>query len=824
MKGVNRPPPSRTSLGLHEAKQPVRTSLGPSMIGSGTPTRGDGHTEINDIVNDLNHRFDLGLPIRLEPVSPIKVPSNDQNQCYDLIKRCYWATRPQLIQTLDRYAIQVPHIPDAGRIPYLVRLLKEILPQLQTRSGSRGIRDGALKTPATGKTPATSFVERLTAQPNTSSVPVPDPRSSNGHMPVPEAAPVADAPPPTVFEEDEFLTPPQSPTIAALSSIYHSSPSRSHVPRSRGPDSNESLSAKKRRSEEPSPRFPSPKYRKMSGSRHSGSTTITTEYQSADENPFGFQLEPTQPAPSQETVPSAQTSFASTIPPDQPPKSANTSFTSIESGPEPLPPIHGPKKEEDRTSTSCSIAASTLDSDSLDRLLKRSEFAPEPLAPMGEPEKEEKRTSMSARIAVSTLDSYSVDRLLKRPEFASREHCQEFHSSGTLSWDTETQSEFLNLVQEAERKVKTPTKPLESLDLGKSQGKQNLNLPEHHRVRDFPHSGLFFGEGGNLVANFQFRVRYECARAALHNSISLDEALPHAGDRILDYEAMWLHIQSLARISPSFEVPRRGDAAAWRAARGDFDGVNLNGALTWSKSATGHLFNLTLEPFEKDKSCRFQRAFGGDRFLYLKVPWLNRLPASLKGQQPNFQRRFQEWLLKEKRFLRRIWRCVHLEAYKPKKTGRRVRVDKEFQYRIVLFAVSGCDIHPKMAPPPSSDPYEYYSSKGETSVEELVKWFMPVSETAEQNFCKAFARFDLGFSRTTPTIVFRPYQVRKGLDIRADGTPESTEFDDPSLDWTEVRKPNYDRVMNDGCSRISLGACREIWKKMGWDTQHHIRS
>lgn len=74
-----------------------------------------------------------------------------------------------------------------------------------------------------------------------------------------------------------------------------------------------------------------------------------------------------------------------------------------------------------------------------------------------------------------------------------------------------------------------------------------------------------------------------------------------------------------------------------------------------------------------------------------------------------------------------------------------------------------------------------------------------------------------GFSKTWRTIVFKPSQVIRVPDLMSDGTPEATEFDDKGrlCDWSGYRRPIKPTVMNDGCSQISVGACLEIWKKLG---------
>lgn len=55
----------------------------------------------------------------------------------------------------------------------------------------------------------------------------------------------------------------------------------------------------------------------------------------------------------------------------------------------------------------------------------------------------------------------------------------------------------------------------------------------------------------------------------------------------------------------------------------------------------------------------------------------------------------------------------------------------------------------------------------------------------------------LGLSRTVPTIIFRPSQIRRINDNLADGSSEKTEFDDQDLEWPELHDARRPNVMND---------------------------
>jgi hypothetical protein len=112
--------------------------------------------------------------------------------------------------------------------------------------------------------------------------------------------------------------------------------------------------------------------------------------------------------------------------------------------------------------------------------------------------------------------------------------------------------------------------------------------------------------------------------------------------------------------------------------------------------------------------------------------------------------------------------------------------------KIVLFATSGYDIE-QVVP-----------------IGEMLNWFLSFAHNENQTFCKIYARFDLGLSRTVPTLVFKPSQIERVPDMLSNGEEESIDFNDPSLPWQTV--PDG-QVMNDGCSLISVAAAQKIWKQ-----------
>ncbi|KAF2843536.1 hypothetical protein M501DRAFT_924191 [Patellaria atrata CBS 101060] len=322
--------------------------------------------------------------------------------------------------------------------------------------------------------------------------------------------------------------------------------------------------------------------------------------------------------------------------------------------------------------------------------------------------------------------------------------------------------------------------------------------PEHFQVRDLPNQGLFVSSPGAWVnSSSPFRFRYECQRVALVNSLPVEEVAPRYHSRFDDIDTLWAHFKE-----DNLILPKQPSQQAWGASVGDFREVTLKGSLSINPKNTGSLFKLSLEPLHIDISSRFQRAWGGDRFLYLNVPSFQGLKNHLSGpkQQQHLHNRYHEWLLTEKQFLGRTWRVLLLETKKPKKCGKR---DKESAaQRLILFATHGCTLSP--APT---------AKRNDASIRDLIHWFMPLDKNRDQPYCKAYARLELGFSRTTPAITLKPSQVLYVPDkLPSPKFEEATEFDDHTL-WRPY-KVDQKNVMNDGCSIMSVGMAIYIWKTM----------
>jgi hypothetical protein len=333
----------------------------------------------------------------------------------------------------------------------------------------------------------------------------------------------------------------------------------------------------------------------------------------------------------------------------------------------------------------------------------------------------------------------------------------------------------------------------------------------HYLVRELARQPLFAHDmtSASTINSVPMLVRWECARIAACSNVPMDTLLFKTIFTLSDYDEFWLAIRNDERL---VDIPKKSTRAAWQSGFDAYRGYTWKGTLSFA-SREGNpksLFNLTLDPLIKEDSCRFQRKFGSDRFLYLIVPSFKKLPDWLKGQEKHLQERFTEWLGTEHAFLGRKWRAFHLEEVKKESRAKRLRDEASF-YRVVLFATSGVDILKKSQMMSSIS--GYHSCEPEMGRRDLVNWFMPLSLNSKMTYCKAYSRLDLGLSRTKATLVFKPSQVRFIDDTFADGSLEDTQYDDPSIPFTYPHKPNT--VMNDGCARMSVGAFKEVWRLLG---------
>lgn len=341
---------------------------------------------------------------------------------------------------------------------------------------------------------------------------------------------------------------------------------------------------------------------------------------------------------------------------------------------------------------------------------------------------------------------------------------------------------------------------------------------EHHQVKALPRGGLFVPEVSERLLAKDFKYRWEFLRVALDAGIDdPDQLLPRGyNEEWGEYSCLWDYFRHHDALSDVFDDLKRGSEKAWAAAElkvenntlKAFENITLKATLSFTSTREGPIFKTRLKPLQLEAaSCRFQRAFGGDRFLYLETPVFrgDQVPAHLKGQIPAIKERFEEWLGRTcGTFLGRVWQPIHVEPIKATKKTMFRQQEQLRGYRVILFATHGRDIDPTKKRKIRS------GTRYRMSVYDLVNWFMPLDLNCDQPYLKVFSRISLGLTTTLSTLTFTPKQVRHVADIKANNEHEDRQFDDNSLDWPRDEKTN--RVMNDGCSRISVGAARLIWE------------
>ena len=337
--------------------------------------------------------------------------------------------------------------------------------------------------------------------------------------------------------------------------------------------------------------------------------------------------------------------------------------------------------------------------------------------------------------------------------------------------------------------------------------------PVQYQVRDLSSENLFEPDTRGALKDESMRVRYECTRLASYYRYPLENMTPGDIAGFEDYQYLRLYFEKCADRDMQ-NPPEMVEPLVWKAAGDDFAGISLKGKLVFRPTNVGPLFELHLKALRKERSCRFQRAFGGDRFLYLSVPPItaSMLPSHLRDQHIHIQSSYQEWLRKEKRFLGCTWETFLVEQRKTKPD--RVHHENERGGQsVVLFAT---EVAQRSAPTSFADKENHQLlARPMISVEEVFNWFFSTQSNIGQLQCKAYARLELGFSKTLPTLIFLPSQIREVLDILADGTAESTYFLERGRRLRETFDPKDPKVMNDGCSRLSVGAARQIAQRLG---------
>ncbi|KAL4805969.1 RNA dependent RNA polymerase-domain-containing protein [Aspergillus unguis] len=304
----------------------------------------------------------------------------------------------------------------------------------------------------------------------------------------------------------------------------------------------------------------------------------------------------------------------------------------------------------------------------------------------------------------------------------------------------------------------------------------------------------------SLPGSIPLLYRYELERIGRAWNVSaLNNIL--AGDSIsLRYDEFWKWVESVGR-KRGKSVPEKPTRKAWDAARGNFttgrpsEVVVLTGELDWCSESEPGVLKLKLNPLKTERSCRFHRRFGSDRFLSLTIPAPARPPAHLRiPEQPALLREsIALWLTQNAHeCLGRTWKAFFVEEVKQKR-----KIKAEPKFRVDFFAIDGIDFVGRFSRP-LNDSSHWISARNENAhshtpmdLGSLLEWHLSVKANVGQTNLKLFQRMSLALSKTFATVVLKPNQVLHLHD-----------------------NPDH-RVMNDGCALMSRQLANQICDILG---------
>lgn len=220
----------------------------------------------------------------------------------------------------------------------------------------------------------------------------------------------------------------------------------------------------------------------------------------------------------------------------------------------------------------------------------------------------------------------------------------------------------------------------------------------------------------------------------------------------------------------------------------------MTGELDWCGESKPGIFKLRLTPLKAERTCRFHRRFGSDRFLTLTLPAPSRPSRHLANtSEPSILREsIAAWLTRHDHYcLGRTWQPFYVEEIKSKR-----KTKSEPRFRVEFFAIDGVDFdHSLLRPPVTAPSGQGSESHTPMSVEALLEWHMPREANADQRNCKLFQRIHLGLSKTFATITLKKTLIYWLRDKHGNGA-----------------------VINEGCALMSRNMAKYICDCLGITT------
>ncbi|KAF1844339.1 uncharacterized protein K460DRAFT_317788 [Cucurbitaria berberidis CBS 394.84] len=727
---------------------------------------------IDELIRSLEAEWRIGLKVRGADWSPLRRSTNDQaDKIYGQVQHLFYSARVALNQALATFKELAPFWPHEKRLELLSGVL----------SSKKGDKNTISRTSTPKNDPPKTLKSSLIAAagqaPQSGSLS----RESKHDVPDSYTTAVDPGSPTDVDTDDEFVT-PQSPSPSSRSAQSRMQASSFVSLRS---------TTRKRPSDSSNSSSQSPKWTKTS----QGKQALQSPKSGPIPTPPLFKRPSLDMARSLQTaasgLSSVNTSFNDSVSSSQgTTNTANTSFTSYDGTAD----IRDSKVTRTSLITGSSlndenIANATTNSGRevfekenhkrLDRIFSQN-LSRESRTTFGSVDEDGLRDMLykveGETRPVSALNAKNQDPKGFNVTEDGRGHTSPAKSGLSKKRQMEGMSMDVSPLKESPR----PITPAES------------PRKESHYIRCIPEQNLFVDEVPTDFSGIPYFVLFICQRIAAETSVSLPQLMQDINVASVHSTADAFCTSIRNHSNPKVALQStQGHSRIWQAAKRQLDGYTFKGRISFNPKSSGQVFSLQLSPIHADKSCRFQRKFGSDRFLYLNAPVFDYLKIDRfnAAEMKQVELRWNEWLVSDHCFLGRIWRVCHVEPLKRGKSSRRATTHDK---RVILFATEGWGV---------DIPY---------SIGEMLNWFLPFALNKNQTFCKAYARIELGLSRTVSTFGFKPSQIQRIPDTLANGEREDIQFNDPALSWETI--PD-DQIMNDGCSMMSVGAAREIWRQ-----------
>ncbi|KAI1422822.1 hypothetical protein F5Y12DRAFT_716955 [Xylaria sp. FL1777] len=312
------------------------------------------------------------------------------------------------------------------------------------------------------------------------------------------------------------------------------------------------------------------------------------------------------------------------------------------------------------------------------------------------------------------------------------------------------------------------------------------------------------------LQNIPLAVRWEVMRVALYCRTPMEELNFQYEPILNDQNKLWESLRRLrsfkGKIFPEKSKPEAWDAAISGHFRSTDQVVVLTASLDLNSEKAGPLFNLSLQPLKLDLPHRLDRRFGSDRFLELIIPspHTKKIKELSKGNETAIIDSIHSWLVESSHFLLgRSWRSFGTKQAASKKMHKddvlKPEIETIMQERIYLFAEDGNDFLRAEIAQSISPKLEASNAHTKMKRENLLEWLLQIQqnkENREQSVYKLFSRITLGLSRTHPTVILQPEQIRHH-----------------DADILSPKK----KVMNDGIARMSTPLARRIRDIMALD-------